>query len=290
MTLIGDKIKESRTALKLTQKELAEKVGLATITIRKYESNQRTPKYKTIQKLALALNVSPKNLLPSETHFYTQEIFKFLLDNKVTLEQIAEETNIPLDEIKKMYDGVPGVSWDNYLKLIKHVGTDNPLSQAMMLDAIENELFDKDDKISNSIKKFINGDKLNLEDISAVFQDTDVIQDPEDKTFLMNLYSTGAISHTNWNSENELLEKMEEAADISHFIENKDKIDIFKSMLKLYGYRMKFSRDEIDILNTDGTELYTLLLSDLNNFVDDIFFNFQNILEKIKDDFNFFIM
>lgn len=53
---IGQSIQEVRKKAKLTQKELAEKVGMATITVQQYERGVRTPKIETLQKIAQALN------------------------------------------------------------------------------------------------------------------------------------------------------------------------------------------------------------------------------------------
>lgn len=41
---VSNKIREARKAAGLTQKGLAEKAGLATITIQQYESNKRQPR------------------------------------------------------------------------------------------------------------------------------------------------------------------------------------------------------------------------------------------------------
>lgn len=48
---IGEKIKKARTDAKMTQKELAEKCGMADSAIRKYESGKVVPKLDTIAKL-----------------------------------------------------------------------------------------------------------------------------------------------------------------------------------------------------------------------------------------------
>jgi transcriptional regulator with XRE-family HTH domain len=53
-------LKELRKKRHLTQLELAEKTGLALVTISKYEQNCRKPSCDTIQKLADALSYSPK--------------------------------------------------------------------------------------------------------------------------------------------------------------------------------------------------------------------------------------
>lgn len=60
---IGQSIQEARKKAKLTQKELAEKVGIATITIQQYERGVRTPKIETLQKISDVLNISWYSLL-----------------------------------------------------------------------------------------------------------------------------------------------------------------------------------------------------------------------------------
>lgn len=57
MTL-GYRIKEARKDAKLTQSQLAEKCGVATITIRQYESEKREPRLDTLRNIATALGVS----------------------------------------------------------------------------------------------------------------------------------------------------------------------------------------------------------------------------------------
>ena len=60
---IGHNIKSARNAAGLTQEELARKCGVATITIRQYESGKREPKYDTLERLADALDVPLEVLL-----------------------------------------------------------------------------------------------------------------------------------------------------------------------------------------------------------------------------------
>lgn len=71
---LGSKIKELRKLKKMTQSELADIIGVKTITIRKYESNEREPNMETLKKIAKALNISPieffdfNDLTETETH------------------------------------------------------------------------------------------------------------------------------------------------------------------------------------------------------------------------------
>ena len=60
---IGDKLKEVRTRRLLTQVELAEKARVNHSTIVNIERNQTEPHFRTIRKLAKALDVDPTELL-----------------------------------------------------------------------------------------------------------------------------------------------------------------------------------------------------------------------------------
>ena len=71
---IGPQIKKFRKAKKMTQEDLANLVGCATITIRQYENNSRTPNPKVLQKIAWALGCSMEDLIGVET-FDTGEEF-----------------------------------------------------------------------------------------------------------------------------------------------------------------------------------------------------------------------
>ena len=65
---IGKRIKACRKAAKMTQKELANKVGCAEITIRQYEGGKNIPKADTRIALANALGVSYADLfVPDQT-------------------------------------------------------------------------------------------------------------------------------------------------------------------------------------------------------------------------------
>lgn len=64
---IGEKIKKARIDAKMTQKELAEKCGMADSAIRKYESGKITPKVETIEKIADALGIPWLDLYPDST-------------------------------------------------------------------------------------------------------------------------------------------------------------------------------------------------------------------------------
>ncbi len=60
---IGEKLREIRTKRLLTQDELAEKAGVSQSTIANIERNNAEPQFRTIRKLAKALDIDPTELL-----------------------------------------------------------------------------------------------------------------------------------------------------------------------------------------------------------------------------------
>lgn len=59
----GKRIQEARKRKGLTQKELANMLGLATGTIQQYELEKRRPKAETIEKMSLILSLEPIEIL-----------------------------------------------------------------------------------------------------------------------------------------------------------------------------------------------------------------------------------
>ena len=60
---IGERLKEARTRRLLTQQELAKKAEVSPSTIVNIERDQAEPHFRTIRKLAKALDVDPTSLL-----------------------------------------------------------------------------------------------------------------------------------------------------------------------------------------------------------------------------------
>ena len=63
MASIGDRIVNLRKELNLSQKELAEKVGITEASLSRYENDLREPKAEIITRLSNALNCSTDYLL-----------------------------------------------------------------------------------------------------------------------------------------------------------------------------------------------------------------------------------
>ncbi|MCA1717394.1 MAG: helix-turn-helix domain-containing protein [Actinobacteria bacterium] len=60
---IGENLKRVRTRRLLTQEELAERASVSAATVVNVERNQQEPHFRTIRKLAKALDVDPTELL-----------------------------------------------------------------------------------------------------------------------------------------------------------------------------------------------------------------------------------
>ena len=59
----GERLKKIRKEKKLSQNDVAIKMGVTQQTIAQYEKAENTPKYETIERLALALGVKISELL-----------------------------------------------------------------------------------------------------------------------------------------------------------------------------------------------------------------------------------
>lgn len=82
---VGDNIRFYRQKKKLTQKQLGELCHIAESTIRRYELGKLNPKYETLKKIALALDIHPLVLL-----------------NQIS-EQLASELSTEEDNLNKAY-------------------------------------------------------------------------------------------------------------------------------------------------------------------------------------------
>ena len=88
---IGERIYYCRIENKMTQKQLAEKAGMADSAIRKYESGRVTPKFDTLNRIAAALDVPWTTLYPDGETLPGTE--------KPTPEQVAEPLETPQSRV-----------------------------------------------------------------------------------------------------------------------------------------------------------------------------------------------
>lgn len=95
--ILGDKLKTLRTSKKMSQKELAERIGIAKSVISFYESGDRSPSYDVLIKIAHIFNVSTDYLLGVEK--------KRTVDvSELTEDDIAVVTTV-IDALKRKNNG-----------------------------------------------------------------------------------------------------------------------------------------------------------------------------------------
>jgi transcriptional regulator with XRE-family HTH domain len=136
---IGLKIKRLRKLKGITQKELAEKIGVTRLTINKYEKSYFAPSHKYINLICKELDCTEEYLCGVEEeninkYFINDKIFEYLIENA----------------IKIRYEDIN----DEDLKFFKsHVTT-----HFKMLDSVYNEINDEYFK-----EELSEGDKIEME-------------------------------------------------------------------------------------------------------------------------------
>lgn len=87
---IGERIKEARKKAGLKQSELAEKLGVAVITIGQYERGVRQPRLEQFQRIAAALNVDVNWLMNGQTLEQRDQAMRNYVDRRFAEVKDAE--------------------------------------------------------------------------------------------------------------------------------------------------------------------------------------------------------
>ncbi|SHH06487.1 helix-turn-helix domain-containing protein [Tepidibacter thalassicus] len=110
--MFSERLKQLRKSMKLTQKELAEKLGLSPGAIGLYEQNRRTPDIELLNKIATYFDVTVDYLLgrtnnPTTVRIEGDKLPKELREIGIEYLTIAKEMadkEIPPEDIKKIID------------------------------------------------------------------------------------------------------------------------------------------------------------------------------------------
>lgn len=90
--LFGDRIKELRNLLDISQQELANRTGLSLRSIQNYESNNRYPKDVAIlNKLCAALGSTIEDMMSEEDQFVLDAATKYGSRGKKDAETLVDE-------------------------------------------------------------------------------------------------------------------------------------------------------------------------------------------------------
>ena len=86
---IGSKIRDARIKLGMSQKDLADKIGLTSSFISQTENNQISPSLNSFMQIAGALNIKPTVLLESDKK---KDELKWLIKGRAVRENLIEKT------------------------------------------------------------------------------------------------------------------------------------------------------------------------------------------------------
>ncbi len=113
---IGERIREARKAKGLTQKELADLIGISKNTVCGYEGGYREPDVPRIHALSKALGVTGdwliENPFADEAEQRKKErtlcevLTHYRKTNNVSFDTLSERTEIPKSTLQKIFTGV----------------------------------------------------------------------------------------------------------------------------------------------------------------------------------------
>ncbi|AYG01319.1 helix-turn-helix domain-containing protein [Lactococcus allomyrinae] len=98
MTIFAERLKELRTAKKLTQKEIAEKLGVKQNSYSDWENGKREPNFKRLAILATEFETSIDYLMGSAI---SEKDNEFLSQKDIFLSQLEEIEQISNEIIQK---------------------------------------------------------------------------------------------------------------------------------------------------------------------------------------------
>lgn len=149
---VGNKIQECRKKYGITQRELAERCGLATGTIQQYESGKRTPKIENLAKIANAFNIYLPALLSECEDRY--EIAAAIGDQDL-LESLRLLDDLQIiDNVKDILNRTsphaitPEVAKKNYQQLI-----DSKRKNSIVQEETENTIEEKNAQKTDTLLK-----------------------------------------------------------------------------------------------------------------------------------------
>lgn len=126
---IGQRMRDIRESKGMTQKQVADKCGMADSAIRRYEAGGANPKLKTLLRIAGALGVSITDLLdvPDEYRISATKLERALseLDEKIKSSEDEEEVR----QLRNVYDGAYGALNDEILPALVKEQAQKILSQ-----------------------------------------------------------------------------------------------------------------------------------------------------------------
>lgn len=93
--MLKDRIKSLRTRKKLTQSEMAKRIGVARTTYAMYEQGHREPDYETLEKIADYFEVSIDYLLGRDSKVNDEQAFEKWMNDPTVYKFYKEFSDSP---------------------------------------------------------------------------------------------------------------------------------------------------------------------------------------------------
>ncbi len=152
----GEKIKYFRLARNMTQEQLAQEAEISFSTLRKYEANERNPKYEQLLKIASALEISVNIFMNFDIQTIS-DLFSILfkMENQADLKintmqelDAASSEDALLLHFQNNYINQVLKTYYSSAKSIKNI---DPQHQNTALSEIQNRLLDNNTSIHSDI-------------------------------------------------------------------------------------------------------------------------------------------
>lgn len=157
----GEKIKYFRLARNMTQEQLAQEAEISFSTLRKYEANERNPKYEQLLKIASALEISVNIFMDFDIQTIS-DLFSILfkMENQADLKiNTMQELDVASSEdalfLHFQNNNINQVL-KTYYSSAKSIKNINPQHQNTALAEIQNRLLDNNTSIHSDISTLSN--------------------------------------------------------------------------------------------------------------------------------------
>lgn len=140
----GENIKHARINAGLTQKQLANAIGISEIAIRKFEANDRKPKLETLLKIASILNVPVDSLSKEAYSLYLEQ-------HRARFIGAIDQTNPPHFTVPA--DDVPPINAEYTIQV--NIDRNSPLNIALKKLDDGKPLTERERQL---IKEYVNSD------------------------------------------------------------------------------------------------------------------------------------